>query len=414
MKSSLGGFESQAEKASKKTSMFSDALSTASGMLMRDFVQSASKAVIGGMELAAEFQSLNSSFNAMKTNLGATELSLEKLQNATKNTVAKVDLLASANKAMSLGLPTENLDDLFASAMKLGRVMGISTKDAIDSLTTGIGRQSAMILDNLGVTFKAEDAYIWYANSLGKTTSELTESEKKLGWQAYAMEQVTEKAEDLGDVQDDLITSQEQMSATMTNLNTDVGNILGPLGAYKDVINMVSPVITGIAMQAIPAWIAAHGGLKASLVALSASFKTLTTSAVGAWAAVLGPVGIAFLGNELKKWIQTTYLDPMAREHAAETGFPPDLVDRMKELVPSGIPWKQEGGIFRSPSIIGVGEAGPEAVVPLGRDLPMGLVVHNHFNITVDEWTDLNKVKEAAKQGAAEGLGEAYQSRGGF
>ena len=31
------------------------------------------------------------------------------------------------------------------------------------------------------------------------------------------------------------------------------------------------------------------------------------------------------------------------------------------------VDWYQRGGIFKKPSIIGVGEAGPEAVVPLNK-----------------------------------------------
>lgn len=34
---------------------------------------------------------------------------------------------------------------------------------------------------------------------------------------------------------------------------------------------------------------------------------------------------------------------------------------------PSGFSWYKKGGIFNNPSIIGVGEAGPEAVLPIEK-----------------------------------------------
>jgi TP901 family phage tail tape measure protein len=42
--------------------------------------------------------------------------------------------------------------------------------------------------------------------------------------------------------------------------------------------------------------------------------------------------------------------------------------------------WYGEGGIFLHPSIIGVGERGPEAVIPLGRGGRFGREVHVHFH----------------------------------
>lgn len=44
------------------------------------------------------------------------------------------------------------------------------------------------------------------------------------------------------------------------------------------------------------------------------------------------------------------------------------LSDLLQGVVPSlGIKWYKQGGIFNSPSVIGVGEAGPEAVLPLDK-----------------------------------------------
>ena len=44
------------------------------------------------------------------------------------------------------------------------------------------------------------------------------------------------------------------------------------------------------------------------------------------------------------------------------------LGDLLKGVIPSlGIDWYAKGGIFSSPRVIGVGEAGPEAVVPIDK-----------------------------------------------
>lgn len=42
--------------------------------------------------------------------------------------------------------------------------------------------------------------------------------------------------------------------------------------------------------------------------------------------------------------------------------------DLLDGVIPSlGIDWYAKGGVFNKPSVIGVGEKGPEAVVPLGK-----------------------------------------------
>jgi hypothetical protein len=424
MKNSIDHFTRQTEKASKQTSMFQDALSTASGMLARDFVRGATQAVTSGMELAAEFQSLNSSFNAMKTNLGATDLSLEKLQKAVKGTVAKTDLLAAANKSMSLGVPTEKMDELFASAMRLGRVMGIDTLSAVDSLATGIGRQSKMILDNLGVVFDAETAYVWYSNKIGVNTSELTDNQKKLAWQEYAMLQVTKRAEDLGDVEDDMVTKQEQMSASMKDFNTDLGNALGPLGQFQGVFDAVAPVLSAVAIQTLPTLIGKLKEMKAGFDAANAAagltglqgtlLKLKNIGSIIIPVAVV--IGIVWAIQQAIDWIKEQFLYPeMQKTAEGKTPVSPKTWEELqKGLGLSGVkvPGGAEGGIIKQPTLLFAGEKGPEALIPLDRGV--GSPIVQNFYFTVDEWTDLNKVKAAAKEGAAEGLAESYQSRGGF
>lgn len=258
-KTKVLAFDESLKGAAKKSYEFSDAMKYASGILIADFVRGISNAFTESLSLGAQLDSLQSSFNAMQASADRGAVSLEQLQHATEGTVANVDLLKQANQAMALGLPTDQLDKLFGAAMKLGRAMGIDTLHAVESLATGIGRQSRLVLDNLGITFKAEDAYKAYAKQLGVTVSQLDESQKRLAWQEYAMQQVVERAEALGDVQDDAITAQEQWNAGVKNMTTSLGDALGPLARFKGLFDATLPIISAVAIQAIPVLIAQHG-----------------------------------------------------------------------------------------------------------------------------------------------------------
>ena len=57
--------------------------------------------------------------------------------------------------------------------------MGITTTQAYNDIVTGLGRGSAMILDNLGIVVNSTEANEEYAKSIGKTAAQLTDAEKK-------------------------------------------------------------------------------------------------------------------------------------------------------------------------------------------------------------------------------------------
>lgn len=271
VKASLNSLDKAASDSGKSFNAMEEAMQTASGVLMRDFVNSLTSGIAESMRFGAQLQSLQSSFNVLSSSSGSAKLSLDELRNATRGTVSDVDLLTAANKAMSLGLPTEELDEMFGAAMKLGRVMGIDTLSAVDSLATGVGRQSKMILDNLGIVFQAEEAYEWYATQVGKATSALDENEKKLAWQKYAIEQVTVRAKNFGDITDENITSQEAWGASIKNLQASIGEALGPLSQFVGAFESMIPLISSVALSVLPQLIRSHKNLALAVGGVTAA-----------------------------------------------------------------------------------------------------------------------------------------------
>ena len=95
--------------------------------------------------------------------------------------MTSVDLFQQANNAMILGV-TRNSDEMaemFDMAQRLGRALGRDTASSVESLITGIGRQSRLMLDNIGIIVKSDEAYKSYANQIGKSVSSLSDAEKK-------------------------------------------------------------------------------------------------------------------------------------------------------------------------------------------------------------------------------------------
>jgi hypothetical protein len=77
---------------------------------------------------------------------------LEKLKASTKGMVSEVKLLQQAIQAGNFGIPIQELGDLFAFAQARARETGQEVDYLTQSIVTGIGRKSPLILDNLGIS----------------------------------------------------------------------------------------------------------------------------------------------------------------------------------------------------------------------------------------------------------------------
>jgi len=151
---------------------------------------------------------------------------LRDMKNASNGMVSDFELVNNANKAMALGIAKSDIAGLLETATARAKVFGRTTTEAFNDLTIGIGRQSRMILDNLGIILDLDKVNQDYAKTLGKTSDELTEAEKK---QALVNSIMTESA--------GLVAAQtfleethtekiQRLSASYQNLKEKVGNYL--------------------------------------------------------------------------------------------------------------------------------------------------------------------------------------------
>ena len=170
-------------------------------------------------------QNLAPAFTALGSKIEMTSGALGKLKDATDGTINSMDLMQMANQAMTLGVvdSEDGMAKLFDTAQRLGKSLGVDTPSAINSLVTGMGRQSIMMLDNLGIIVDTEKAYVDYAESLGVSTSSLTDQQKKIAFNNAALEAAEEKVSALGD---ENLTASDQF-ARLSSATTDFGAALG-------------------------------------------------------------------------------------------------------------------------------------------------------------------------------------------
>ena len=100
-----------------------------------------------GIELAKQGEGIRIAFER----LGRGDI-LEGLREATHGTVTDLELMKAAVKFNDFKLPVEELGTMLAFAQQKAKDTGQSVDYMVDSIVTGLGRKSLMILDNLGLS----------------------------------------------------------------------------------------------------------------------------------------------------------------------------------------------------------------------------------------------------------------------
>ena len=200
---------------------------------------------------AARVKNMETAFNELSGGVSNADVSLQKLRQATNGTMSSFDLFQQANNAMILGV-TKNSDEMaemFDMAQRLGRALGRDTASSVESLITGIGRQSRLMLDNIGIIVKSDEAYQSYAKEIGKSVSNLSDAEKKQAFFNATLESARQKLQSLPE---ETLTTQDkfdQLSSSTDELAIAIGKSLDPVlssAATKmtTLVNAVTEMLT--------------------------------------------------------------------------------------------------------------------------------------------------------------------------
>lgn len=179
---------------------------------------------------AATLEDLTRGFDSLRVNAGLNADTLEQLRIATNNTVTDMELMRQANNAMLLGVArsTKELAQLFDAAQQLGRALGKDATSSIESLVTGLGRQSRLMLDNVGIMIKVNEAYEEFARVNNTTVAAMTDTEKKTAFLNSGLGQALEKIKAFGE--ENLSSSDKirQTNVAVVNLGETISQALQP------------------------------------------------------------------------------------------------------------------------------------------------------------------------------------------
>ena len=161
-----------------------------------------------GVELAKQGEGIRIAFER----LGRGDI-LDGLREATHGTVTDLELMKAAVKFNDFKLPVEELGTMLAFAQQKAKDTGQSVDYMVDSIVTGLGRKSLMILDNLGLS----------ASEIKQRMGETGDMTKAVG------EIIREQMSKAGDYVETAADRAAQANVEMQNKLEELGRTFAPI-----------------------------------------------------------------------------------------------------------------------------------------------------------------------------------------
>lgn len=157
------------------------------------------------------------------------------LKDATAGTVSELDLMKRSVQAANFGIALESLPQLLQFAAIRAQQTGQSVDYLVDSIITGIGRKSPLILDNLGIS----------AVRLKEQFNGASLEAQNIGDVAKAVGRIAgEELQKMGNFSENTSTKVQRLSASWDNFKVAIGNAVNQSGVLQRVLDGITDTLT--------------------------------------------------------------------------------------------------------------------------------------------------------------------------
>ena len=147
---------------------------------------------------------------------------LNELRKATRGLVTDLDLMKVAVQAGNFGIPIQQMGTLLEFAARRAAETGQSVDYLVESIVTGIGRKSPLILDNLGIsTTRLKEKF----NGAAIEAQSIADVAKAVG------DIAGEELGKMGKSADTAADKMQRLSTTWQNFKTSFGEAVAPAAA---------------------------------------------------------------------------------------------------------------------------------------------------------------------------------------
>lgn len=264
------------------------------GSYAQGFKDSVKELIDGGLEMAETADGVTKAFKDMDQ----PDL-LENLRKATKGTVNDVQLMTAAVKANDFRIPLEDLGKYLEFAQLKAQQTGQSVDYMTDSIVTGLGRKSPLILDNLGISAAEISEKTKETGDFMKAVAEIVDTQLAAAGETYisAADRASQKTVELQNAQkalgDEILPLKEQWDDAYADMQLNTISLISWCVKHQGVVKTLGILLTAFTVVAI---------------ATSNAIKTNIVVTKGAAAAQQAWNVICATGTGLMKLLQAGFL----------------------------------------------------------------------------------------------------------
>jgi hypothetical protein len=227
---------------------------------LKDFVSESARV---GVEMAEQADGVTKAFNAMDNpNL------LDNLRKATKGTVNDVQLMTAAVQANDFRIPLEDLGKYLEFAQLKAQQTGQSVEYMTDSIVTGLGRKSPLILDNLGISAAEISEKTKETGDFMKAVAEIVDTQLAAAGETYisAADRAAQKTVELENAQkalgDEILPLKEQWDDAYADMQLNTISLISWCVKHQGVVKTLGILLAAFTVVAI----ATSNAIKSNIV----------------------------------------------------------------------------------------------------------------------------------------------------
>ena len=216
---------------------------------LKDFALESARA---GVEMAEQADGVTKAFNAMDNpNL------LDNLRKATKGTVNDVQLMTAAVQANDFRIPLEDLGKYLEFAQLKAQQTGQSVDYMTNSIVTGLGRKSPLILDNLGISAAEISEKTKETGDFMKAVAEIVDTQLAEAGETYisAADRAAQKTVELQNAQkalgDEILPLKEQWDDAYADMQLHTIDLISWCVKHQGVVKTLGILLTAFTVVAI-------------------------------------------------------------------------------------------------------------------------------------------------------------------
>jgi hypothetical protein len=222
------------------------------GSYAKGFKDSIKELIDGGLEMAETADGVTKAFKDMDQ----PDL-LENLRKATKNTVNDVQLMTAAVQAKDFRIPLEDLGKYLQFAQLKAQQTGQSVDYMTNSIVTGLGRKSPLILDNLGISAAEISEKTKETGDFMKAVAEIVDTQLAEAGETYisAADRAAQKTVELENAQkalgDELLPIKEAWDDAYADMQLNTISLISWMVKHQGVVKTLGVMLTAFTVIAI-------------------------------------------------------------------------------------------------------------------------------------------------------------------